>query len=110
MKLTKEDINKIANEMSECTFDENGFIVEDNKKESETMKNQKTDKIVMNKATWTIFYSLIRDKVNEARVRMLEGMLLNFIKNITTQQMKHINQFQSLKGILLGSHKLQVTI
>ena len=73
MKLTKEDINKIANEMSECTFDENGFIVEDNKKESETMKNQKTDKIVMNKATWTIFYSLIRDKVNEARVTV-EGI------------------------------------
>ena len=73
MKLTKEDINKIANEMSECTFDENGFIVEDNKKESETMKNQKTDKIVMNKATWTIFYSLIRDKVNEARVTV-EGV------------------------------------
>ena len=30
MKLTKNDIDKIQNEMSECTFDDNGYIVEEN--------------------------------------------------------------------------------
>ena len=31
MKLTKNDIDKINLEMSETTFDENGFIVEEDK-------------------------------------------------------------------------------
>ena len=29
MKFTKNDIIKIGNQMAECTFDENGFIVEE---------------------------------------------------------------------------------
>ena len=39
-----------------------------NKKESETMKNEK---IVMNKATWTIFYSLVREEVLEATINTI---------------------------------------
>ena len=31
MKFTKNDIIKIGNQMAECTFDENGFIVEEDK-------------------------------------------------------------------------------
>ena len=29
MKLTKKDIEKIGHQMADCTFDENGFIVDE---------------------------------------------------------------------------------
>ena len=40
MKLTENDIIKIQNEMSECTFDENGFIVEESEEELESSEGE----------------------------------------------------------------------
>ena len=50
MKFTKNDMNKIATSMAECTFDENGYIVDE-----ETPKTVNRDKEKHDNATWTKF-------------------------------------------------------